>query len=208
MRLLQGIVAQELSLGFHLQPQVTLQGFFRVVPEVSAVEFHERRSGELTVPLGEWMGGDAQVFLAEFLLPALSVGKRRLLQLKFSYRFPQERHPREGAFDLRLPVVAEADGVTSDVPDSVCRALEQVTALRLQESAWKEASRGNIEQATRRLEAAASRLLQMGEQDLAHVVEKEAERLSRTGRTSAIGKKEIVYGTQRLGRRKGRRGSG
>jgi len=208
MRLLQGIVAQEMVLVFHPQPKIVLQSFFRVAPEVAAVEFREQRGGGLAVPLGEWMGGDAQVFLTELLLPpALPGGEQSLLGVKFSYRFPQERYPREGKFDLGLPVVAGAAKVPVDVPDNVRRALERVTALRLQESAWHEARRGNVEQATRRLEAAASRLLQMGEQDLAHVVRKEAEQLGRTGRTSAIGKKEIVYGTQRLGRRKDRRGS-
>lgn len=200
MRLLQGIVAQELSLTFRLQPNVALQAFYRVVPEVAALEFHEERGRGLAVPLGEWMGSDAQVFLAELQLPALSPDEQRVLRLEFSYRLPRERRPREGGHDVRLPVVRGLDTAADDVPDEVRRALEKVTAVRLQEAAWREARRGNIEQATRRLEAAASRLLQMGEQDLARVVGKEAERMGRTGRTSAIAKKEIVYGTQRLGR--------
>jgi hypothetical protein len=90
---------------------------------------------------------------------------------------------------------------TAEIPEDVHRALEKVTAFRLQEAAWQEARRGNIDQATRRLSAAATRLMKMGEAGLAQVVEREAERLARTGQTSPIGKKEIVYGTQRLGRR-------
>jgi Ca-activated chloride channel family protein len=202
MRLLQGIVAQELSLEFHLQPQISLQSFFRVAPEVSTIEPHPARGGGLVVPLGEWMGSDAQVFLAELMLPALPSGEQRLLRLRFSYRLPRERHAREGGYDVRLPIVQGLPKAADEAPDKVRRALEKVTAFRLQESAWREARRGNIEQATRRLNAAASRLLQMGEHDLARVVEKEAEQMGRTGRTSAIGKKEIVYGTQRLGRRR------
>jgi len=200
MRLLQGIVAQEMSLAIRLSPGTCLQGLFRVVPEIAALEPHEGRGGALVVPLGEWMGSDAQGFLAELLLPAMPPGEQRLLQIEFSYRLPRERHPREVRHEVRLPAVSGLAKTADDVPEKVRRALEKVTALRLQEAAWREARRGNIEQATRRLEAAASRLLQMGEQSLARVVEQEAERMGRTGRTSAIGKKEIVYGTQRLGR--------
>jgi len=40
----------------------------------------------------------------------------------------------------------------------------------------------------------------MGEVHLAEVIEEEARHLSSTGKSSPVGKKEIHYGTQRLGR--------
>lgn len=204
MRLLQGIVAQEMALALQLLSNVAVEDFFRVAPEVSPLTPHESRDAGLMVPLGEWMGSDPQTFLAELLVPPLPAGEQRLLRVGLSFRLPREHFRRETTYELHLPVIPGPMGETAGPPEKVQRALEKVTAYRLQEAAWEDVGRGNIEQATRRLNAAATRLVQMGEEDLARVIEEEARRMTRTGRTSAAGKKEIVYGTQRLGRGSGR----
>jgi Ca-activated chloride channel family protein len=204
MRLLQGIVAQEMSLTLR-KAEATVQNFVRVAPEVSQMALKESWNKDQAFPLGEWMGTDVQSFLVEMTVPPLPPGNHRLLQVTFTYRLPRERSRREVDYDLALPCVPDAEA--GEVPDKVHRALEKVTALRLQEAAWQDVRRGNVDQATRRLEAAATRLVKMGEEDLARAVEAEAQRLQHTGRTSLIGKKEIRYGTQRLGRQSGRQNS-
>jgi len=200
MRLLQGIVAQEMSLSFQPAAQVAIQHFFRISPEIAPLSLRESWEHDLVAPLGEWMGSEAQVFLAEIVLPPVPAGEHRFLQATFFYRLPQEHYRRQQRYELRLPCIAGLES-TADVPDKVRRGLEKVTAYRLQESAWQDARRGNIEQATRRLQAAATRLVQMGEERLAQTVQEEARRLERTGQTSSVGKKEIHYGTRGLGRR-------
>ncbi len=205
MRLLQGIMAQDMSLLVRPYTGVTVHSFFRVSPEVAMVSLRETWDEGQEVPLGEWMGDDLQAFVAELVVPPLSPGQHRLFEVLFSFRAPRERSRRELRYELRLPCV-HGEPLGSAVPDKVRRGLEKVTAFRLQEAAWQEVRRGNIDQATRRLEAAATRLVKMGEQELAQVIEEEARRLRSTGRISAGGKKEIIYGTQRLGRRRsGRR---
>lgn len=200
MRLLQGIVAQEMSLSFQPAAHVTIEHFFRVAPEIAPLALRESWEHDLIVPLGEWMGAEPQAFLAEIVLPPIPAGEHRLLQITFSYRLPQERHRRQQRYELRLPCIPGLES-PPDVPDKVRRGLEKVTAYRLQEAAWQDARRGNIEQATRRLQAAATRLVQMGEEQLAQTVQEEVRRLQRTGQTSSVGKKEIHYGTRSLGRR-------
>jgi hypothetical protein len=199
MRLLQGIVAQGMGLSLRPAMGLTVRNFYRIAPEIAPLPVQEGWEKEQVVPLGEWMGADPQVFLAELVLPPLSPGKLNLLHLSFTYRLPRERTRQELRYDLRLPCVAGQAG-SPLVPEKVRRALEKVMAYRLQESAWQDAGRGNIEQATRRLQAAATRLIKMGETQLAQVIEEEARRMQTTGRTSSVGKKEIRYGTQRLGR--------
>jgi Ca-activated chloride channel family protein len=200
MRLLQGIVAQEMALSMMPEVGVQVRNIFRVAPDVAPVEARENWEKEQIVALGEWMGADPQVFLAELVLSPLSAGEQRLLQVALSYFLPRERARRKIRYELSLPVAPGVQGADT-IPVKVRRGLEKVMAYRLQESAWKEAKSGNIQQATRRLEAAATRLVELGEMQLAQVVEEEARRLNRTGRTSAAGKKEIQYGTRRLGRR-------
>ncbi len=201
MRLLQGIVAQDMSLTLR-KASATVQQFVRVAPEINQMALKESWDSDQLLPLGEWMGSDVQSFLVEMTVPPLSPGNHHLLQVTFSYRLPREHARREVHYDLALPCVPEAGA--GQVPDKVRHALEKVTALRLQEAAWQDVRRGNVDQATRRLEAAATRLVKMGEEDLARAVEAEVHRLQSTGRTSLVGKKEIRYGTQRLGRRSGR----
>ena len=198
MRLLQGIVAQEMALTLQPAAQVQVQHLFRVSPEIAPLPLHETWEKGFEVPLGEWLGVQPQVFLAELVLPPLSPGQYRLLHLSFSYRLPRERVRRREEYDLALPCLAEK--VDDGVPDKVRRALEKVTAYRLQEQAWQEIRRGHLEQATRRLASVITRLVQMGEEELARKIEEETRRLQRTGQTSAAGKKEIRYSTRRLGR--------
>ena len=58
--------------------------------------------------------------------------------------------------------------------------------------------RGEIEQASQRLETMATRLLNIGENELAKAALLEAGRLIRTGHISSEGRKRIRYGTRGL----------
>lgn len=197
MRLLQGIVAQDMVLGLDLALGVSVQGFYHVAPEIAPVPLQETWDKNWVARLGEWMGAETQVFLGELVLPPLPEGEHRLLEIALSYRLPHEEGQKEKRQSLNVRCGAAGDG---PIPERVRRALERVMAFRLQESAWQEMQRGNIERATRRLQAAATRLLELGEVELAHRVEEEARQLHTTGLASSTGKKAIHYGTKRLGR--------
>lgn len=58
--------------------------------------------------------------------------------------------------------------------------------------------RGEIEHASQRLETMATRLLNVGENELAKAALLEAGRLARTGHLSPEGRKRIRYGTRSL----------
>ncbi|MGC8873224.1 MAG: vWA domain-containing protein [Chloroflexia bacterium] len=197
MRLLQGIVAQEMSIALHPASGVVVQQFYRVAPEIAPVPLQETWDRSWVAALGEWMGAETQVFLTEVLLPPLSVGEHPLLEVTLSYRLPHESGQREKRYPLRMPCGTAEAGL---IPERVRRALERLMAFRLQEAAWQEVQQGDIERATRRLRAAATRLLELGEVDLARRVEEEARQLHTTGLSSTSGKKAIRYGTKRLGR--------
>ncbi|MBN1483169.1 MAG: VWA domain-containing protein [Chloroflexia bacterium] len=200
MRLLQGILAQEMVLSLKGIADLEAKQFFRISPEVTSLPLREERAHEWLVPLGEWMGGEPQVFLAEMIVSPLPRGEHDLLQVELSYRLPREPARRRVHDQLTLPFrPQQASGM--QVPSKLLLALEKLMAYRMQESAWREARRGNVDQATRRLRRIATRLVNMGESSLAETIEREALHLERTGRVSAGGKKEVHYGTQRLGRR-------
>ncbi len=76
--------------------------------------------------------------------------------------------------------------------------LERTVAHRLQVAAWAHVAEGKIEEATKRLRMAGTRLLEAGETALAQTVQEEATRLLRSGSTTEEGRKRIRYGTRGL----------
>jgi Ca-activated chloride channel family protein len=80
----------------------------------------------------------------------------------------------------------------------VLNIVEKVTAHKLQTRALREAEVGNIEGATQKLRAAATRLLSMGEDDLANTAMEEADRLEQGGQISQEGTKKLRYETRKL----------
>jgi Ca-activated chloride channel family protein len=79
--------------------------------------------------------------------------------------------------------------------------VEKVTAYALQTRALEDAAAGNVAGATRKLRAAATRLLTMGETGLAQAAEEEAVRLEKSGEMSPEGAKELSYATRKLTQR-------
>jgi Ca-activated chloride channel family protein len=60
---------------------------------------------------------------------------------------------------------------------------------------------GNVAGASQKLRAAATRLLEMGEDDLAQSALEEAENLEKSGQMSARGTKKLRYETRKLTQR-------
>jgi hypothetical protein len=87
---------------------------------------------------------------------------------------------------------------TSPLP-SVLKAVAYAHAARLQRQAMEAAATGNHAGAATRLRAAATRLTDLGEHDLASAALHEALSLEQTGQTSGVGAKELTYATRRLG---------
>ena len=69
---------------------------------------------------------------------------------------------------------------------------------RMQERARKEIERGNIDTATRQLQALASNLLTQGDRSLAQTILLEVDHLQKQHTLSAEGSKKISYGTRAL----------
>ncbi|MFQ3684514.1 MAG: VWA domain-containing protein, partial [Roseiflexus sp.] len=80
----------------------------------------------------------------------------------------------------------------------VMNLVEKVTAFKLQTRALAEAEAGNLSGATQKLRAAATRLLDLGELELAQKVAEQAEHLDQGQAMSAEQQKELRYATRRL----------
>jgi hypothetical protein len=100
--------------------------------------------------------------------------------------------------DIVRIAVRPAQETTYEVDATVRHWLERLVAYRLQSSAWKDLEEGRIEDATRRLQMAGTRLFGAGETALARTVQEEAARLARSGNASEEGRKRIRFGTRGL----------
>ena len=80
----------------------------------------------------------------------------------------------------------------------VMNLVEKVSAFKLQTRALTEAEAGNIAGATQKLQAAATILLDLGENELAKAAQTEIMTLKKTGVLTAAGTKKLEYGTRKL----------
>jgi Ca-activated chloride channel family protein len=85
-----------------------------------------------------------------------------------------------------------------DPPVAILDALGKLTLYRMQERAQEALASGDIREATRRLENLATRLLAMGEEDLANQARSEARRVAHTSNLSDAGRKTLKYQTRFL----------
>lgn len=85
-----------------------------------------------------------------------------------------------------------------DPPTAILDALSKLTLYRLQERARESLESGNVHEATRRLENLATRLLELGQGDLANQALSEARRVAHTSALSEQGSKNLKYQTRYL----------
>lgn len=195
---MSSIFAQEVALRVEMRPGAMLRSLDRVRPFIAPVQAAEERESLWTAGLGDWPGSDPQALLLEVVVPPLAIGDHPLLRLTMRYSLPgMNLHNQQGELVLRVGV-RPADQVTYEVDATVKHWLERLVAYRLQAGAWQQVEQGQIEEATRRLQMAGTRLFEAGEVELARTVQEEATRLLRSGQTSAEGRKRIKYGTRGL----------
>lgn len=195
---MSSIFAQDMALRVEMRPGAMLRSLDRVRPFIAPLQASEEREALWAAGLGDWPGGDPQALLIEVVVPPLAVGDHPLLRLSMRYSLPGlNLHNQQGELVLRIGI-RPPDQVAYEVDATVKHWLERLVAYRLQAGAWQQVEQGQIEEATRRLQMAGTRLFEAGEIELARTVQDEATRLLRSGQTSAEGRKRIKYGTRGL----------
>jgi uncharacterized protein YegL len=195
---LHSVFAQDVQLRMELRPGAVLRSLDRVLPHISPVTVSEDKEQTWLSKLGDWPGSDPQLFLCEIVVPALQSGDHPLLRFTLRYDLPGTSQMNQEMNSVLRISIRDAESVGYEVDTTVRHWLERLVAYRLQASAWQDVDAGRIEEATRRLQMAGTRLFEAGETDLARTVQDEATRLLNSGNTSAEGRKRIKYGTRGL----------
>lgn len=197
----QRTVVQNAVLLLRLAQGVTPRAVWRVIPLISLLGQRALSERDVQVTLGDLERGQGQSVLVELLIPPVPAGAYRLAQAEIAYDVAAlgVRHEKVRA-DVVLTFSADpAQTAASDA--TVLNIVEKVTAHKLQTQALDEAAAGNVAGATRKLRAAATRLLDLGEPELAAVAREEAERLEQGQGLSTPGTKKLRYETRKLTRK-------
>jgi Ca-activated chloride channel family protein len=198
---MQDTVVQNAQMVLRLANGITPRQVWQVLPMISNLGYRPLSDRDVQVSLGELEKGQPRSLLVELLVGPRPAGRYRIAQTEISYDVPRLNIVGEKAkADIMLDISADA-AVTKQYDAEVMNIVEKVTAFKLQTRALEDAKLGNVEGASQKLRAAATRLLEMGEEDLAQSALDEAENLEKTGQMSARGTKKLRYETRKLTQR-------
>lgn len=187
------VVARELVMSIKPGSGVRLQEAFQITPHIRRLE--SRGDKIVLGPLGTDQG---KALLMEFRAQGLPPGEQRLMRITVEGDVPGQANRRSWEWVELGAVVSDTPDPDADIPPPIVTALGKLAIFKMQEKAMADLEAGEISAATQRLETMATRLLNLGETDLARAALLEAGRLARTGDLSAEGRKKIRYGTRAL----------
>ncbi len=190
------VAARNAQLTVRLAGGVQPRAVYRVTPQIANLGYKPIGQGEISVALGDVGGNVGASILLEFTLPPLEAGNHRVAQADLRFQLPQDSSDAHVRADITLQTTADIS--TVQVNPRIMNTVEKVTAFKLQTRALDEAAAGNIMGATQKLRGAATRLLNLGETELAGTVERAANAVESGEGPSAADQKEITYSTRRL----------
>jgi Ca-activated chloride channel family protein len=194
----QATVIQNAAIVLRLVPGVMPRVVWRVTPLIAKLGHRALSDRDVQVTLGDMDRQQGQSVLIEMLVPPRQPGAYRIAQAEVSYDVAAAGLVGERVkADITLSFTNDPAQAAQSNP-YVMNVVEKVTAHKLQTRALDEAAVGNIAGATQKLRAAATRLLELGEEGLAQTALDEAQRLERGEGLSAAGTKKLRYETRKL----------
>lgn len=193
----QKIALRNLLLRMRFMDGVELRRAHRVKPmifDLGALPLVERG---FDLKLGDMARQTSSALMLELVVPPRPEGNYQLAHLVAEYDVPHlgiERQKQRA--NLIIPYTA--NHASAPLNPTVMNLAEKLSAFKLQTRALQDAANGDLANATRKLQAAATRLINMGEQNLAQQLLNEAANLEQRGRMSAEGTKRLRYNTRKL----------
>ena len=197
----QKAVVRNASLVLRLVAGIVPRQVWQVTPLLANLGYMPIGEHDVQIELGELDAEQGKSVLIELLLPPRQAGSYRIAQAQVTYDLPQANQVGlEAREDIILQYTSDAN-LARQYDPAVMNLVEKVTAYKLQTRALDEARMGNVAAATQKLRAAATRLLELGETDLAQAAIAEADNLEKSGQMTAAGTKKLRYQTRKLTQR-------
>jgi Ca-activated chloride channel family protein len=187
------IVARDMSLTVRLHEHARIQQAYRVSPPLERLDVQGDK-----IHLGQLEAKRPLSLISEFAVCPQMAGTMYVAQLELTAGFPSlDGSEQTVKTDIEVDFVHSLNEI-EQVPPAIVSTLGKLAIFRMQEKAMYELEQGESARASQRLETMATRLLSIGENELAQAALLEAGRLARTGQISAVGRKRIHYGTRSL----------
>ncbi len=193
---IQGTAVKDARILLRLVRDVSPRAVYRVTPTIANLGYQPIGENEVAVRLGDLTFDDGGSIVMDLMLPSRAAGTFRIAQAELHYTPVGQEAEQVLKQDVLLDMTAKSDTAAYD--PRVMNLVEKVTAFKLQTRALDEAEVGNVSGATQKLRAAATRLLDLGELELAEKTQKQAEELEKGATLSAETQKELRYATRRL----------
>lgn len=186
------IHARNVRLLRQIPDAVTLKYGFKLAPFAQPLELDTDQ-----VKLGDIEGKAPLSFLLELSVAPQRAATNIDLPLNLLADIPSQA-TRNKAFGKQFQVQVIAAAPRANPPPALVKAVRMLNMYRLNEKVWDEVESGQIDQAASRMQRLSTRLLEIGETDLAMQAHAETQRLSRMGTLSPEGRKRLKYGTRGL----------
>lgn len=189
---LGAVLARDLNLNINPATYVKVQSAYSVAPQMEYLGI----SPNNVVSLGRLESEQPLTILLDFTLEQSEVGKRRIARFELEGTLLKDEKPVRLRRDLEVDFARNP--VDSPVPSRMLNYMSRLSIYRLQERAWNALEAGDTKQATNLLNAAATRLFDIGYRDLAQAALLEAGRVAQGGAPTMGGRKKLRYGTRSL----------
>ncbi len=193
VRNLSNVFAERLQLSVAPDPDIRLESAFKLAPSPQPLSIDGP-----TIPLGNLQGHRSVSVLLQLEIPAkLTLGFRSLARIVAVGDILANKNTKcMGLNDISFEVMDNPP--MEETPPNILEALGKLSLYRLQERAQEALERGDIREATQRLEFLSTRLLELGEPELAQQARREAQRVAMTNQLSEKGRKDLKYQTRSL----------
>ncbi len=193
VRSLVNVFVERLQLSVAPDADVRLETAFKLAPNSQPLPVDAE-----VLPLGNLQVNRITSVLLQFEVPAnMPEGFRSIARVIARGDILANEDPRFQALsDFSIGVSRNAE--PEETPAALLDALGKLTLYRLQERAQEALENGDVQEATRRLENLATRLLERGEGELAQQARVEAQQVAYTSTLSDKGRKALKFQTRYL----------
>jgi Ca-activated chloride channel family protein len=195
---MQGIAVTNAQLTLRLASNVLVKKAWRVVPLISPLDPRSISDTDVQVFFGDIEHSKGQSMLLEVLLPVRPAGVYRMFQVDITYDVPANHLTGQRVSSDVIVTVTDDAAAANQLNPHVMNILERVVAHKLQTQALDELAAGQVANATQRLKATATRLIELGQDELAQNVLSQANQLEQQGKVDTAATQRLRYETKRL----------
>jgi len=193
VRHLSNAFAERVHISIAPDPDVSLESAFKLTPHPQPLEITDGY-----IPVGSLESQRPITLMLQIQLPAnMPLGFRSVARIVvIGDILSNEQQAYKSISDTSIEITDNPPD--EDPPAAILDALSKLTLHRMHQRAQDALDRGDTQEATRHLKNLATRLLAIGEEDLAHQAISEAQRVALTNHQSDEGSKILKYQTRFL----------